>query len=431
MILNLRELQAFKAIAELGSLGKAADALNLTQPALTRTLKRLEHQLGVSLFERHAHGTTLTEYGRALEPHASLMLAESLNATRELREMLGQERGVVRVGTVASAVENFLPEAIARLTAERPGLQVQIVEGLADTLAVQLAKGDVDLVIGFAMPQTEGVSLVLASEWQEGCHIVCAADHPLRAPLEDAEDPALGPVVVSAEQIAARIAELGKEITRDYAGRSPLLVGVLKGAFVFMSDLSRAIDLPVEFDFMAVSSYGSATRSSGVVRIIKDLDLDLTGRHVLIVEDIVDSGLTLAYLRKNLMARGPAGVADFGYVDKPDPHSYISPAFHRAWESGCALGVRCPHAINPHSGTARVPPSCDEAKGARQRPHLQAARSTSPAAHKQRTKETWHLRRLPGKSSGHRPIGRSSGIRARLRRSMRSNRNWSSSATMS
>ena len=94
----------------------------------------------------------------------------------------------------------------------------------------------------------------------------------------------------------------------DYAGRPPLLVGVLKGAFVFMSDLSRAIDLPVEFDFMAVSSYGSATRTSGVVRIVKDLDLDLTGRHVLIVEDIVDSGLTLAYLRKNLAAREP-GVA--------------------------------------------------------------------------------------------------------------------------
>ena len=95
---------------------------------------------------------------------------------------------------------------------------------------------------------------------------------------------------------------------RRLPGRPPLLVGVLKGAFVFMSDLSRAIDLPVEFDFMAVSSYGSATRSSGVVRIIKDLDLDLTDRHVLIVEDIVDSGLTLAYLRKNLAARGPASL---------------------------------------------------------------------------------------------------------------------------
>jgi hypoxanthine phosphoribosyltransferase len=116
----------------------------------------------------------------------------------------------------------------------------------------------------------------------------------------------IGRVVVSEDELRGRITELGKEITADYLGRPPLLVGVLKGAFVFMSDLSRAIDLPVEFDFMAVSSYGSATRSSGVVRIIKDLDLDLGGRDVIIVEDIVDSGLTLAYLRKNLAARNPA-----------------------------------------------------------------------------------------------------------------------------
>jgi hypoxanthine phosphoribosyltransferase len=118
----------------------------------------------------------------------------------------------------------------------------------------------------------------------------------------------VGRVVVAEDELRARVLELGQQITADYAGRPPLLVGVLKGAFVFMSDLSRAIDLPVEFDFMAVSSYGSATRSSGVVRIMKDLDLDLTGRDVLIVEDIVDSGLTLAYLRKNLAARGPASM---------------------------------------------------------------------------------------------------------------------------
>ena len=104
------------------------------------------------------------------------------------------------------------------------------------------------------------------------------------------------------------MAELGAEITRDYGDQAPLLVGVLKGAFVFMADLARAIDLPVEFDFMAVSSYGSSTRSSGVVRIVKDLDLDLSDRHVLIVEDIIDSGLTLGYLRRNLLARNPASV---------------------------------------------------------------------------------------------------------------------------
>jgi hypoxanthine phosphoribosyltransferase len=119
-------------------------------------------------------------------------------------------------------------------------------------------------------------------------------------------DPALGTIVVPEDDLQRRIAELGAQITLDYQGRAPLLVGVLKGAFVFMSDLARAIDLPVEFDFMAVASYGSATRTSGVVRIVKDLDLDLTGRHVLVVEDIVDSGLTLAFLRRNLLARNPA-----------------------------------------------------------------------------------------------------------------------------
>jgi hypoxanthine phosphoribosyltransferase len=122
------------------------------------------------------------------------------------------------------------------------------------------------------------------------------------------DDPHLARVVVGEDELRARIAALGKEITTDYAGRSPLLVGVLKGAFMFMADLAREIDLPIDFDFMAVSSYGSATRSSGVVRIVKDLDADVTDRDVLIVEDIIDSGLTLQYLRKNLQSRGPASI---------------------------------------------------------------------------------------------------------------------------
>jgi len=121
-------------------------------------------------------------------------------------------------------------------------------------------------------------------------------------------DPHLGDVVVAEEVLDARVAELGEELTKDYEGRPPLLVGVLKGAFVFMSDLARAIRLPVEIDVMAVASYGSATTSSGVVRIVKDLDSDLTGRHVLVVEDIVDSGLTLSYLRRSLLARQPASL---------------------------------------------------------------------------------------------------------------------------
>jgi hypoxanthine phosphoribosyltransferase len=118
----------------------------------------------------------------------------------------------------------------------------------------------------------------------------------------------LGRVIVPPEAVALRVRELGAEITRDYAEDPPLLVGVLKGAMTFMSDLMRAIELAVDVDFMAVSSYGAATKSSGVVRIVKDLDADLTGRHVLVVEDVIDSGLTLSYLRKYLGARTPASL---------------------------------------------------------------------------------------------------------------------------
>jgi hypoxanthine phosphoribosyltransferase len=138
---------------------------------------------------------------------------------------------------------------------------------------------------------------------------VITADHEASGHPERLDDgPDVGRVIVSESDLQARIAELGLRITADYAGRPPLLVGVLKGAFMFMSDLSRAISLPVEVDFMAVSSYGSATRTSGVVRIVKDLDVDLADRHVLVVEDIVDSGLTLSYLQRYLLARRPASL---------------------------------------------------------------------------------------------------------------------------
>ena len=121
-------------------------------------------------------------------------------------------------------------------------------------------------------------------------------------------DPDLGEVVVSEEALQQRLRELGAQITGDYQGRSPLFVCVLKGAVMFMADLARHVALPIELDFMAVSSYGSATKTSGVVRIVKDLDIDLSGRDVLVVEDIVDSGLTLNYLLKNLAARNPASL---------------------------------------------------------------------------------------------------------------------------
>ncbi|MEA2023865.1 MAG: hypoxanthine phosphoribosyltransferase [Actinomycetota bacterium] len=118
----------------------------------------------------------------------------------------------------------------------------------------------------------------------------------------------IGRTLVSAEEIDAKLKEMGAAITRDYEGKDLLLVGVLKGAVVVMADLARHIALPLEFDFMAVSSYGASTKSSGVVRILKDLDEEIDGRHVLIVEDIVDTGLTLQYLIKNLKVRNPASL---------------------------------------------------------------------------------------------------------------------------
>jgi hypoxanthine phosphoribosyltransferase len=125
-------------------------------------------------------------------------------------------------------------------------------------------------------------------------------------------------VLVTAEQIRDKTAELAKQIDADYSDREPLLVGVLKGAVMFMSDLARSLQRPSTMEFMAVSSYGSASTSSGVVRILKDLDRDISGQHVLIVEDIVDSGLTLSWLLKNLAARHPESIEVVALLRKPE-----------------------------------------------------------------------------------------------------------------
>ncbi len=132
------------------------------------------------------------------------------------------------------------------------------------------------------------------------------------------EAPPAGEILVQPDDLQRRVKELGAEITRDYAGREPLLIGVLKGAVFFLSDLMRQIDVPCTVDFMAISSYGDATESSGVVRILKDLDAPIEGRDVLIVEDIVDSGLTLQYLMKNLSSRKPASLEVCALLTKPD-----------------------------------------------------------------------------------------------------------------
>ena len=137
-------------------------------------------------------------------------------------------------------------------------------------------------------------------------------------PLDESDlGPDLKEVLITAEQLRARVVELAAQIDADYAGRDLLLVGVLKGAVMVMADLGRAMHLPVQMDWMAISSYGSGTKSSGVVRILKDLDTDITGRHVLIVEDIVDSGLTLSWLVGNLRSREPASLAICAMLRKP------------------------------------------------------------------------------------------------------------------
>jgi hypoxanthine phosphoribosyltransferase len=131
-------------------------------------------------------------------------------------------------------------------------------------------------------------------------------------------DTAIGETLVSGEDLRRRVAELGEQVSADYEGRDLVLVGVLKGALIFLADLMRELTVTCEIDFMAVSSYGSQTDSSGVVRILKDLDSPIEGRHVLIVEDIIDSGLTLQYLMRNLKARSPASLEVCALLTKPD-----------------------------------------------------------------------------------------------------------------
>ena len=159
-------------------------------------------------------------------------------------------------------------------------------------------------------------------------------------------DPDIGEVLVQKDALEHRVRQLGEEIARDYEGRNPLLVGVLKGAVFFLSDLMRRMDIPCEVDFMAVASYGSSTDSSGVVRILKDLDTAIEGREVLIVEDIVDSGLTLQYLLRSLGARDPASVEVCALLVKPERRKVELPIRYVGFEipNRFAIGYGLDHA---------------------------------------------------------------------------------------
>jgi hypoxanthine phosphoribosyltransferase len=186
-------------------------------------------------------------------------------------------------------------------------------------------------------------------------------------------DPQIGEVLVQPDELAHRVRELGAEISRDYADRNPLLVGVLKGAVFFLSDLMRELEIPCEVDFMAVASYGSATDASGVVRILKDLDTPIDDRHVLIVEDIVDSGLTLQYLLRNLGARNPASLEVCALLTKPERRKVDLPTRYVGFEIpnrfaigyGLDLGERyrnLPYvAALAQSGAARAQPAASRA----------------------------------------------------------------------
>jgi hypoxanthine phosphoribosyltransferase len=143
---------------------------------------------------------------------------------------------------------------------------------------------------------------------------------------------AVGEILIDEETLSARVAELGAEVSADYQGRDLLLIGVLKGAVFFMADLMRHITVPCEVDFMAISSYGDSTDSSGIVRILKDLDINIEGRDVLVVEDIIDSGLTLSYLMRNLDSREPASLEVCALMTKPDRREIDVPVRYIGFE---------------------------------------------------------------------------------------------------
>jgi len=153
-----------------------------------------------------------------------------------------------------------------------------------------------------------------------------------RSGMQTELESVVGEVLIEKEALSARIAELGAEISVDYADRDLLLIGVLKGAVFFMADLMRKLTIPCEVDFMAISSYGASTDSSGVVRILKDLDINIEGRHVLVVEDIIDSGLTLSYLMRNLESREPATLEVCALLTKPDRREIEVPVRYVGFE---------------------------------------------------------------------------------------------------
>ena len=180
MTFDLQQLEAFATVARVGSLGRAAAALNLTQPALSRAIKRLEAKAGASLFERHSKGMKLTDIGEALLPHATLMENEARQAREDIDALRGLSRGTVRVGAVASIACFVLPRAIHRVLDLWPGLRVEVIEGVWDRLADALTNHEIDLALGVAAPDTDTIVAIKDCRWEDSSYIVAASDHALR-----------------------------------------------------------------------------------------------------------------------------------------------------------------------------------------------------------------------------------------------------------
>lgn len=180
MTLDLRQLNAFLTIVSAGSLGRAADLLHITQPALSRTIQRLEQQVGAPLFERHSKGMQLTAIGSALLPHATLLLREAEHATEEINAMRGLAKGTIRVGAVGNIASLILPLAISAVLKKWPNLTVFVIEGVWDRLAEALVKHEIDLALGATTETLDEIEAITDCRWQDQSHVVAATRHPLR-----------------------------------------------------------------------------------------------------------------------------------------------------------------------------------------------------------------------------------------------------------
>ena len=180
MAYDLLQLRAFTTVVATGSLGRAAAVLHVTQPALSRTIRRLEDSVGEPLFERHSKGMQLTQIGRALLPHATLLQRESELASEEINAMRGLAKGTIRVGAIASIACLVLPTLIARVLEKWPGLHVQVLEDVWEHLADALIKHEIDLAFGVVVPDTEEILAIKDCRWEDASHVVAAKLHPLR-----------------------------------------------------------------------------------------------------------------------------------------------------------------------------------------------------------------------------------------------------------